>query len=330
MSLAKAGKIAFSLLDDVVGKSTPELPDLPVQGPKTYSTTAKELLNPTEYKSLTQINTRLSNAAKLDGNEFHRGAEWSIPKTGRRVASKEETLETIWEGSIPKNLQDEDELLNKLIGGGLLAHGPRTRFEAIALGTKHFTDKNGIDRMIRQYRTESKPLGRTELKDKRPEQRGGDRKKLEKFLTIGEISQFYHNPITKKGVRWEGHHWTPLEFMREVTEGMGKKRADAFFLDIQQTLGIFSGNHLANWRALPPPVHRLIHKELDRRMKEVFSMPLNKFKLNFTKNTSLAERRKVMEQFKVILDEVEVYAFKEMLSYLHPTYHRFPEPNYGN
>ena len=323
-----SGHALKGILDSAVGV-TPKI-DLPTYGPKTYDTTAKELLNPTEYKSLAQINTRLANAAKLDGKEFHRGAEWSIPKTGRRVAAQEETLETIWESSVPKTLENQDELLDKLIGGGLLSRGPKTRFESLVLGTQYFKDKDGIDRMIRQYRTERKPLGRTELRDERPAQRGGDRKELENFLTIGEISQFYSNPIVKKGVRWEDHHWTPLKFMKEVTRGMGKKGADAFFLDIQQTLGIFSGSHLANWRALPPPVHRLVHKELDRRMKEAFGMSLNRFNLNFTKNTNLAERRKVMEQFKVMLDEVERYTFSEMLSHLHPTYHRFPEPNYGN
>tara|TARA_R100000152_G_C6763461_1_gene187883 strand:- start:118 stop:1098 length:981 start_codon:yes stop_codon:yes gene_type:complete len=318
MSTTKALKTAFSLLDDVVGKSTPELPDLPVQGPKTYDTTAKDLLNPTEYKVLSTYNANLARAAKLDGKEFHRGAEWSIPEP-RGVSKQVAKQETIWgESGIPQTLKDQDEFLDKLIGGGLLAHGPRTRFEAIALGTKHFTDETGIDRLIRQHRTQTKPLGRTEQRDLRPQQRGGDRKELENFLTIGEISQFYSNPITKKGVRWEDHHFNPLKFMKEVTRGMGKQRADAFFLDIQQTLGIFSGSHLANWRGLPPPVHNLVHRLIDKRLKEVFGMSLNTFNLNFTKNTDVATRRKVVEQFKVILDEVEEYTFKEMMKHLHP------------
>ena len=215
----------------------------------------------------------------------------------------------------PKELTDRTEEIDDLVSRGLLDRKPETRFEAIFLGTDKFDDPKDINRMIRQFRTDNKPLGRTEQTILRPQQRGMTvRLGREGKLTLGEDEGFYLK--TPKGSH--AHHWNPLAVMDKVVEGMSPKQVKSFIKYIEKELGIFSGNHIGNLRQLPEGIHKMLH----RRLEELGYNPTT---LQSFVGASLSQRKAFMKKLKLDFDKLEKEIFQEMMVAKHGQYNPQPQ-----
>ena len=257
------------------------------------------------FEELNQSLTRFRGEAKLEQKEnriddmFYTDSKNTAPldltQMGQDVKSKQ--------AIIPDQLSDLTEQITKDVEEGKLARGPQTRFEAIALGTNKFVDDKGVNRMIRRFRSEKLPLGRTEQTMLRPQQRGmTTRLKREQNLTLGKDEGFYLN--TPKGSH--AHHWNPLAVMDKVIEGLSPKQSKSFIRYVEKELGIFSGNHIGNLRQLPENVHRMLHKRLE-------DLGYNPTTLQSFLGTSLSQRKAFMKKLKLDFDKLEKEIFQEMM-----------------
>ena len=207
----------------------------------------------------------------------------------------------------PEVLHDWTNEISQLVKEGKLSRAPHTRFESIALGTSNFDDVDGINRMIRRFRSEKLPLGRTEQTILRPKQRGMTKRlNLEETLTLGKDKGFYVNTPTGS----HAHHWNPLAVLGKVTDGMPKKAREGFLKNIQDELVLFSGNHIGNLRQLPSEVHTKLHQMLDK-------LGYNPQRIKSFKGKSLAERKAFIRKFNQVLAELEGELFNDVMKYKH-------------
>ena len=213
----------------------------------------------------------------------------------------------------PQELKDRTGEIQELIKQGKLERGPENRFEAIFLDTNKFDDPKGgttINRMIRQYRTESKPWGRTEDTIKRPGQRGETKRlKLEALLTRDGDKGFYLR--TPEG--FEAHHWNPLAALGKVVEGMNAGKVKSFLNWIETDLKLFSGNDIGNLRQLPKQIHNILH----RRLEELGYNPTT---LESFAGTSLAKRKAFMKRLAADLEVLEKEIFQQVMEHKHGQY----------
>ena len=257
------------------------------------------------FEELNQSLTRFRGEAKLQQKEnriddmFYTDSKNTAPLDVTQMGQDVKSRQAI----IPDQLSDLTEQITKDVEEGKLSRGPQTRFEAIALGTNKFVDDKGINRMIRRFRSEKLPLGRTEQTMLRPQQRGMTKRlQREQDLTLGEDQGFYLG--TPKGSH--AHHWNPLALMDKVIEGLSPKQSKAFIKYVEKELGIFSGNHIGNLRQLPENVHRMLH----RRLEDLGYDPRT---LKSFLGTSLQERKAFMKKLKVDFDKLEEDIFREMM-----------------
>ena len=232
--------------------------------------------------------------------------------TGKDLA---ENAKRIQQGlqEFPKELKDRTGEIQELIKQGKLERGPENRFEAIFLDTNKFDDPKGgttINRMIRQYRTESKPWGRTEDTIKRPGQRGETKRlKLEALLTRDGDKGFYLR--TPEG--FEAHHWNPLAVLGRVVEGMNAGKVKSFLNWIETDLKLFSGNDIGNLRQLPKQIHNILH----RRLEELGYNPTT---LESFAGASLAKRKAFMKKLAADLQVLEKEIFQQVMEHKHGQY----------
>ena len=262
---------------------------------------AKNVLNTVE----TVVRSELSPKVALAGADGSMMSIRNLDKTDQITSLGK----GIKKGKIkpPDYLHDWSTEIAELVNKGKLTRAPNTRFEAIALGTNKFDDTEGINRMIRRFRSEKLPLGRTEQTVLRPKQRGMTKRlNLEEMLTLGKDKGFYLNTPTGS----HAHHWNPLAVLGKVTDGMPKKTREAFLKSIQDELGLFSGNHIGNLRQLPSEVHTKLHQTLDR-------LGYNPQKIKSFKGKSIEERFAFMEQFNQNLMRVEEEMFTDVMKYKH-------------
>ena len=257
------------------------------------------------FEELNQSLTRFRGEAKLQQKEnriddmFYTDSKNTAPLDVTQMGQDVKSRQAI----IPDQLSDLTEQITKDVEEGKLSRSPQTRFEAIALGTNKFVDDKGINRMIRRFRSEKLPLGRTEQTMLRPQQRGMTKRlQREQDLTLGEDQGFYLG--TPKGSH--AHHWNPLALMDKVIEGLSPKQSKAFIKYVEKELGIFSGNHIGNLRQLPENVHRMLH----RRLEDLGYDPRT---LKSFLGTSLQERKAFMKKLKVDFDKLEEDIFREMM-----------------
>ena len=119
---------------------------------------------------------------------FYKDAKNTVPPDLQQMGQDIKSGQT----APPEQLFDFTNEINDLVKEGKLPRGPQNRFEAIALGTNKFDDKKGINRMIRRFRSQKLPLGRTEQTMLRPQQRGmTTRLEREQNLTLGKDEGFY-------------------------------------------------------------------------------------------------------------------------------------------
>lgn len=218
----------------------------------------------------------------------------------------------------PQELKDRTGEIEDLVKRGKLERAPKDRFEAIALGTDHFDDPKGgtiINRMIRQYRTESKPWGRTEQTILRPGQRGETKRlKLEALLTRDGDKGFYLK--TPEG--FEAHHWNPLAVLGRVVEGMNPKQVRSFLNWIEKDLQLFSGNDIGNLRQLPKHIHQRIHRRLEE-------LGYNPNTLKSFVGASLAKRKAFMKQLAADLKTLDTESFQQVMEFRHGEYKPKPQ-----
>jgi hypothetical protein len=232
--------------------------------------------------------------------------------TGKDLA---ENAKKIQQGlqEFPEELKDRTLEIVDLVKRGKLERAPKDRFEAIALGTDHFDDLKGnttINRMIRQYRTESKPWGRTEQTILRPGQRGQTKRlKLEALLTRDGDKGFYLK--TPEG--FEAHHWNPLAVLGRVVEGMNAGKVKSFLNWIETDLKLFSGNDIGNLRQLPKEIHNILH----RRLEELGYNPTT---LESFAGVSLAKRKAFMKKLAADLQVLEKEIFQKVMERKHGQY----------
>ena len=232
--------------------------------------------------------------------------------TGKDLA---ENAKKIQQGlqEFPEELKDRTGEIQELIKQGKLERGPENRFEAIFLDTNKFDDPKGgttINRMIRQYRTESKPWGRTEDTIKRPGQRGETKRlKLEALLTRDGDKGFYLR--TPEG--FEAHHWNPLAVLGRVVEGMNATKVKSFLNWIEKDLQLFSGNDIGNLRQLPKQIHNILH----RRLEELGYNPTT---LESFAGASLAKRKAFMKKLAADLKKLDEEIFQQVMEYKHGQY----------
>jgi len=232
--------------------------------------------------------------------------------TGKDLA---ENAKKIQQGlqEFPEELKDRTGEIQELIKQGKLERGPENRFEAIFLDTNKFDDPKGgttINRMIRQYRTESKPWGRTEDTIKRPGQRGETKRlKLETLLTRDGDKGFYLR--TPEG--FEAHHWNPLAVLGKVVEGMNATKVKSFLNWIEKDLQLFSGNDIGNLRQLPKQIHNILH----RRLEELGYNPTT---LESFAGASLAKRKEFMKKLAADLKKLDEEIFQQVMEYKHGQY----------
>ncbi len=237
--------------------------------------------------------------------------------TGKDLA---ENAKRIQQGlqEFPKELKDRTLEIEDLVKRGKLERAPQNRFEAIALGTDHFDDLKGgttINRMIRQYRTESKPWGRTEQTILRPGQRGQTKRlKLEALLTRDGDKGFYLR--TPEG--FEAHHWNPLAVLGRVVEGMNAGKVKSFLNWIETDLKLFSGNDIGNLRQLPKQIHNILH----RRLEELGYNPTT---LKSFAGASLAKRKAFMKKLAADLEVLEKEIFQQVMEFKHGAYNPKPQ-----
>ena len=237
--------------------------------------------------------------------------------TGKELA---ENAKRIQQGlqEFPKELKDRTGEIEDLVKQGKLERAPQDRFEAIALGTDHFDDPKGgtiINRMIRQYRTESKPWGRTEQTILRPGQRGETKRlKLEALLTRDGDKGFYLK--TPEG--FEAHHWNPLAVLGRVVEGMNAGKVKSFLNWIETDLKLFSGNDIGNLRQLPKQIHNILH----RRLEELGYNPTT---LESFAGASLAKRKAFMKKLAADLEVLEKEIFQQVMEFKHGKYKPKPQ-----
>ena len=237
--------------------------------------------------------------------------------TGKELA---ENAKRIQQGlqDFSKELKDRTGEIEDLVKQGKLERAPQDRFEAIALGTDHFDDPKGgtiINRMIRQYRTESKPWGRTEQTILRPGQRGETKRlKLEALLTRDGDKGFYLK--TPEG--FEAHHWNPLAVLGRVVEGMNPKQVRSFLNWIEKDLQLFSGNDIGNLRQLPKHIHQRIHRRLEE-------LGYNPNTLESFVGTSLAKRKAFMKKLAADLKNLDTESFQQVMEFKHGKYKPKPQ-----
>ena len=237
--------------------------------------------------------------------------------TGKDLA---ENAKKIQQGlqEFPEELKDRTGEIQELIKQGKLERGPENRFEAIFLDTNKFDDPKGgttINRMIRQYRTESKPWGRTEDTIKRPGQRGETKRlKLEALLTRDGDKGFYLR--TPEG--FEAHHWNPLAVLGKVVEGMNAGKVKSFLNWIETDLKLFSGNDIGNLRQLPKQIHNILH----RRLEELGYNPTT---LESFAGASLAKRKAFMKKLAADLEVLEKEIFQQVMEFKHGKYKPKPQ-----
>ena len=232
--------------------------------------------------------------------------------TGKELA---ENAKRIQQGlqEFPEELKDRTGEIQELIKQGKLERGPENRFEAIFLDTNKFDDPKGgttINRMIRQYRTESKPWGRTEDTIKRPGQRGETKRlKLEALLTREGDKGFYLR--TPEG--FEAHHWNPLAVLGKVVEGMNAGKVKSFLNWIETDLKLFSGNDIGNLRQLPKQIHNILHRRLEE-------LGYNPNTLKSFAGASLAKRKAFMKKLAADLQVLEKEIFQQVMEHKHGQY----------
>ena len=257
------------------------------------------------FEELNQSLTRFRGEAKLQQKEnriddmFYTDAKNTAPPNLTQMG------QDIQSGKVapPEQLSDLTGEINKAVEEGRLPRGPQTRFEAIALGTNKFDDEKGINRMIRRFRSEKLPLGRTEQTMLRPQQRGMTKRlQREQDLTLGKDEGFYLG--TPKGSH--AHHWNPLALMDKVVAGLSPKQSKAFIRYVEKELGIFSGNHIGNLRQLPENVHRRLHRQLE-------DLGYDPRTLKSFLGASLKERKAFMKKLKLDFDRLEEEIFSEMM-----------------
>lgn len=276
------------------------------------------------------LNTRLIAKEELSGAlQRFRGESKLIQKDQRiedmimrngnsQVLSSKELAENakrIQQGlqAAPTELKDRTGEIDDLVNRGLLERKPETKYEAIFLDTNKFDDPKGgttINRMIRQYRTDSKPFGRTEDTIKRPGQRGQTKRiKLETLLTRDGDKGFYLR--TPEG--YEAHHWNPLAVLGRVVEGMNATKVKSFLNWIEKDLQLFSGNDIGNLRQLPKQIHNILH----RRLEELGYNPTT---LQSFAGASLAKRKAFMKKLAADLKKLDEEIFQQVMEHKHGEY----------
>ncbi len=213
----------------------------------------------------------------------------------------------------PKELKDRTLEIDDLVDRKILERGPQDKYEAVFLGTDHFDDpKSGtlINRMIRQFRTKTKPWGRTEQTILRPGQRGQTKRlKLETLLTRDGDKGFYLR--TPEG--YEAHHWNPLAVLGRVVEGMNAAKVKSFLNWIEKDLQLFSGNDIGNLRQLPKQIHNILH----RRLEELGYNPTT---LQSFAGASLAKRKAFMKKLAADLKKLDEEIFQQVMEHKHGEY----------
>ena len=275
---------------------------------------AKEELNATFQRfrgesKLIQKDQRIEDILMRNGN--------SQVLSGKDLA---ENAKRIKQGlqEFPTELKDRTLEIEDLVKRGQLERAPQNRFEAIALGTDHFDDPKGgttINRMIRQFRTESKPWGRTEQSILRPGQRSKTKRiKLETLLTRDGDKGFYLK--TPEG--FEAHHWNPLAVLGKVVEGMNPKQVKLFLNWIERDLQLFSGNDIGNLRQLPKQIHQYIHRSLEE-------LGYNPNTLQSFVGAPLAKRKAFMKKLSADLKKLDLESFQQMMEFKHGEYKPKPQ-----
>tara|TARA_Y100001963_G_scaffold137958_1_gene202202 strand:- start:84 stop:1163 length:1080 start_codon:yes stop_codon:yes gene_type:complete len=232
--------------------------------------------------------------------------------TGKDLA---ENAKRIRQGlqEFPKELKDRTLEIEDLVKQKKLERAPQNKYEAVFLGTDHFDETKGgttLHRMIRQFRTESKPWGRTDDAIKRPGQRGKSKRiKLEELLTRDKDKGFYLR--TPEG--YEAHHWNPVAVLGRVVEGMTATKVKSFLNWIEKDLQLFSGNDIGNLRQLPKKIHIILHRRLEE-------LGYNPNTLQSFAGASLAKRKAFMKKLATDLKELEKEIFQQVMEAKHGEY----------
>jgi hypothetical protein len=212
------------------------------------------------------------------------------PPKGGGLYGRKRTRRTL-QGPVPPQLPDKTTIANSYE-------------EAIMLGTTKF-EEGGVVKQIRNYASDTAPHGRvTGVGVRKTSGRGTfARLEAEKLLTLGDdVKGFYSNKIPGHD---DAHHWNPIGIMKKVVDGLPKAKRNKFIQEIQDELGLFSGNHIANLRQLSPDVHRWLHRRLE-------ALGYNPASLKTFKGKSVQARKAYLKKFADDLNELDKELFSEM------------------
>ena len=214
------------------------------------------------------------------------------PPKGGGLYGRKTTPRTL-QGPVPPSLPDKT-----------LDQGAKSYEEAVMLGTTKFTE-DGKVKQIRNYGSDTAPHGRvTNVGVRKTSGRGSyARLQAETLLTLGDdVKGFYQHKLPGHD---DAHHWNPIGIMKRVVDGMPKAKRNQFIQEIQDELGLFSGNHIANLRQLSPDVHRWLHRRLE-------ALGYNPASLKSFKGKSVQARKAYFKKFADDLNKLDEELFSEM------------------
>lgn len=235
--------------------------------------------------------TRVLGYTRPDAMQNLQQAGLNPPKGGG-LTGRKMTPRTI-QGPVPPQLADKT-----------FDQGAKSYEEAVMAGTTKFTE-DGVPKQIRNYGSDTAPHGRvTGVGVRKTSGRGTfARLEAEKLLTLGDdVKGFYNNKIPGHD---DAHHWNPIGIMKKVVDGLPKAKRNKFIQEMQDELGLFSGNHIANLRQLSPDVHRWLHRSLER-------LGYNPASLKSFKGKSLQARKAYLKKFTEELNKLDEELFSEM------------------
>ena len=254
--------------------------------------------NTDAHQAVMDYTTTLSGASHYQQNYTRFDAMYNLqqaglnPPKGGGLYGRKNTRRTI-QGPVPPQLADKT-----------FDQGAQSYEEAVMLGTTKFTE-DGVPKQIRNYGSDTAPHGRvTGVGVRKTSGRGTyARLEAEKLLTLGDdVKGFYQNKIPGHD---DAHHWNPIGIMKKVVDGMSKSKRNAFIQEIQDELGLFSGNHIANLRQLNPQTHRWLHRRLE-------TLGYNPASLKSFKGKSIQARKAYLKKFAEDLNKLDEELFSEM------------------
>tara|TARA_B100000700_G_scaffold302031_1_gene371886 strand:- start:76 stop:639 length:564 start_codon:yes stop_codon:yes gene_type:complete len=151
---------------------------------------------------------------------------------------------------------------------------PKTKQEAIALGTTRFVPEDGIERVLRQYGSKKFPNGSIELASSRKRNVGCSHPKRKHRIqsqTDPNVDKQAYAEICADAAfnECEAHHIMPLARCQPMFEGKTEEERQAI-RDRDAKFGIYYGNDARNIMVLDWRTHKEVHEEynaLDRHLK---------------------------------------------------------------